>query len=679
MKELYKDQLFMKHILVNETQCLENTFEALFSLANLLNIKITKGAELANLEILKFASKKLGQNVPEPFYRGFPESVRELTQEQLIFDQMVHYILTYGFGDFSTPAQSLFKENFEKTAFKEITKTKEFIIINKKDAIKELETIVENLLSSSRPLNEQQYLLVKTFIEDFDYIAPKSNCKVTTIRLLLDTQNLKYVNHLHLSDVINVVEQINYQNYKGRNIKKLNLNNQDRKFISKVIDIAVENHFNIADCYEKQALWCGILHHIHYKPKTAAAVDFVNSMRNSSNNSVYSHFEKAMQKSDIKTATDILLKNKGQATVLRNLNYLVSRCNTDDDLNYVINSIDTKNNIVLIQNILNYSNYKNAGARNFKFTRLNRLKVHIETPAETTKRKSVISRRDCNKICDILNNNLQENLKNKLGKVYIDDAMSNIALPIQENTSMSGYGTLPKGSRIDIPDIKKIRAFVYWEKVHDIDLSAIGLTENLKQTEFSWRNMATKQSDALTFSGDITSGYNGASEYFDIDLEKVRNLFPDMKYLILNANVFSCIPFCNCICQAGYMQRDIVHSGEIFEPKTVESSFQINSDSTYAHLFAIDLTKNQIIWLNLSRNQNSTVAGTTNLSYLLDYMTICETFNVKKIFTLMATQVVDDPKDADVIVTDKNISPTEQQTIIRSYDTDKMLNILNSK
>ena len=152
MENCFKKFLFSKHILVNDNnESLENNFEALFSFANILNIKITKGEELANLSVFKFAAAMIGSYVPDPFYKGFPESVRNLTQEQLLFDQLVHYTVTYGFGDFSQPGHSLFKENFEKIAFKEKTKIKEFEILNETDAILEVEKGVEDLFASSRP------------------------------------------------------------------------------------------------------------------------------------------------------------------------------------------------------------------------------------------------------------------------------------------------------------------------------------------------------------------------------------------------------------------------------------------------------------------------------------------------------------------------------------------------
>ena len=100
------------------------------------------------------------------------------------------------------------------------------------------------------------------------------------------------------------------------------------------------------------------------------------------------------------------------------------------------------------------------------------------------------------------------------------------------------------------------------------------------------------------------------------------------------------------------MLRDIEDSGEIFEPKTVETSYTINCTSTFAYMFAIDLERNYIVWLNLSSSNNSTIAGTTDFVHMMDYINICDTINVKEFFSMTAEQVVDNPQDADIIVSD---------------------------
>ena len=95
MKERYKDYLFEKHILVSEGAGEEeHIFEILFAMAHFFGVKITKGEKFVRYEMIKELSERLGEYVPEPFYRGFPQSVRTLSTEELAFDQLLHYYLS---------------------------------------------------------------------------------------------------------------------------------------------------------------------------------------------------------------------------------------------------------------------------------------------------------------------------------------------------------------------------------------------------------------------------------------------------------------------------------------------------------------------------------------------------------------------------------------------------------
>ena len=71
--------------------------------------------------MVKELSKRFGENVPKPFYRGFPQSVRNLSTEELLFDQLAHYFNTYGLGNFEEPGHSMLEKDFERAAFQEET------------------------------------------------------------------------------------------------------------------------------------------------------------------------------------------------------------------------------------------------------------------------------------------------------------------------------------------------------------------------------------------------------------------------------------------------------------------------------------------------------------------------------------------------------------------------------
>ena len=679
---IYQEYLFDKHILVgDETGPKEasEAFSTVFALANLFGIRITSGQRLAHKELIELASRKLGENVPQPFYRGFPESVRELTHFQLLFDQLLEYFVSYGMNDFSGEGHSVFERNFERTAFREDARILDFEIVSVEGAKKILADSVEALLRSTRPLRKDQFELVKAFLQEED--APEISrcaCKDTAIKLLLSTKDLSWLRFLHLSDTIAVVDELNYEWNKSSDLRKLNLKNQQRKFVAQILDLFFEkNQPSTKACYEKKKLWCGLLHHIHYQPKNEAAARFVQSMRGRENLSAYSVFESAMADGEIEKAVSVLLKEKGSGALLRNLNYLLSRCRTKTEVEGVLSHIDSQNTIILLQIYFEYALSSPAERRIFRFAKHSLLCKHTETDEEMARRKTVLPRTTRITVQEMIEEKLEDLLKNRLGKVYYDPQLNGLAIPLQEGTSLSGFGALPRGSRLPLPEGKIIRAFTYWEKVNDIDLSVIGIRRDESRREFSWRTMASSQSDAITYSGDVTRGFNGGSEFFDIDIEQFCAKYPDVRYLVFCDNVFSGTPFQSCICTAGYMLRDRVGSGEIFEPKTVHTSYQIDCDSTFAMLFAFDLDTYEFVWLNLAMKGQARIAGTQEIQSMLRYLESVKAMPFRALIEMMAQEMTEDPAEADLIVSDRLIDVQSDIPIIHSYDLDKMVALIN--
>lgn len=691
MYYVYEDYLFTKKILVSSGGKKEEAFPALFALANLFGIHITAGETLANEEMIRAAARGIGQRVPAAFYGGFPDTVREMAPDALLFDQLLHYFETYTLGLISVPGKSFLEQEFTRTAFREQVERKDFVILDEDDALQVLAKDVHGLLMSSRPLNEEQYELVRSFMEDFFYELPEDLTgigKDTACRLILDVKDVmvpvygvNILKYLQLSDVLRLVGLMQKEQYNSENIRSLNLKNKDRKLIRYILDEFFEEHpknCNVQTCLEKKKDWNGLLHHIHYNPADPDARAFVDAIRGKEHRSVYSEFEARLTAGDIPGAVDTLAREKGSGALLRNLNYILSRCKTEAEEDYVLANLRCTNPILLMQLIQAYSR-ENPGTRIFRFTRFRTVRVHTETPEELRSRKTLLSGKLRGKVREALEKQLAQTLRGRLGRVYIDPDMARIALPIQETTSSGGYGILARGSRIPIRAGKKIRGFTYWEKVDDIDLSVIGMDARGNQREFSWRTMASSQSAAIAFSGDQTRGFYGGSEFFDVDLGKVREMFPDMTHLIFCNNVFSGTPFSRCICRAGYMDRDILDSGEIFEPKTVKTSFAITCESTFAYLFAIDLRTRELVWLNLARKSRERVAGATSLDFLMEYLEELPLLNMDMFFRLMAAEVVENPEDADIAVSDEALSLPEGTEQIRSCDFARILQLMNAR
>lgn len=125
------------------------------------------------------------------------------------------------------------------------------------------------------------------------------------------------------------------------------------------------------------------------------------------------------------------------------------------------------------------------------------------------------------------------------------------------------------------------------------------------------------------------------------------------------------------------MLRDVKDSGQIYEPKTVKTSFTIDCNSRFAYLFAIDLAANDFIWLDVDRASSAAVAGTTRLGFLTEYFDMTSVMNVHEFFSMLGTEIVDDVADAEIVVTDKPIDVKEGTEVVRSCDTERILALMN--
>ena len=341
------------------------------------------------------------------------------------------------------------------------------------------------------------------------------------------------------------------------------------------------------------------------------------------------------------------------------------------------------NPVILIQLMQQYHDYK-AEPRTFAFTKNYLKRVHRETAEETARRKSLLSPQIRQYAEETLKDKLRNTLKGRVGRVWIDPEMAKIAVPLEMATGQTGYGILPTGSRVKIPDSKVVRAFVYWEKVNDIDLSCFAVDGDGNRREFSWRTMWGQQSPAVTFSGDQTNGYNGGSEYFDINLKLLKAMYPEFRRIIFCANIFSgsgSIHYNGVECTAGFMLREKISSGEVYEPKTVKSSFRVTSDSSFAYLFGIDLETLEMVWLNMTRAGDHAIAGESDRFGWLDrYFSSTDVMNVQKLYQWAGTPV-DKYTDADVLVTDR-FGPAETfygKPVVRSCDFEKILQVLTKE
>lgn len=703
-EQIKEDALFRHGYLTGDGEAgTDGWAVAAIALADVFGQRVTGDVTRLDDSSVRCAERNLGLHVPEPFYRGFPESVLGLSVEERIIDQLLHYFSTYGTGDFSGEAgHSVFENADYNGLFKRHALDEEHLrpakaVVSRKEANELVASWVTDILGSRRPAAAEELALAFAVLSsDPDFQVERVACRETLVYLADVTDDERIYESFRLRDILGYAEWTTWRNDLARygermlgfascqGLKNLHMRNQDRKRVTALLDRVLERGLTVDEkfeCFERQADWVGLLHHIHYKAKCDNASAFVNAMRSSDNKSRMSNFESMLACGHVAMAADYLARTKGQGALLRNLDYLLSRTTTEFEMLAVLHTLKCQDVTQLIQLMLHYAAPDGGSPRAFTWTKFGTRHVHHETEEEAARRRSRLSDDARQHLLDYARELLRSACEGRIEYAYIDEGLRGIAVPLNESTSSLGVNTLPSGSRIKLED-GTIRAFTYWEKTNDVDLSMFGLAEDGSVHEFSWRTMACRQSEAITFSGDITNGYRGGSEYFDLNLDEIRRLYPNTRYIVCCDNVYSGTPFDKCDVRAGYMLRKDATAGKVFEPKTVRTSFAVTGNSTYAYLFAIDIETRELIWLNTTKNSNAAVAGrggARNFDFLERWFHVTETIDLYQLIEMMTVTQVDNVCEAQVaFVADRElVDEDEDVEVITPADTERIRALLH--
>lgn len=289
--------------------------------------------------------------------------------------------------------------------------------------------------------------------------------------------------------------------------------------------------------------------------------------------------------------------------------------------------------------------------------------------------------------------------KDKLGKVYIDEALKKCTIPFALRSASKSLKTISKGSHIKMDKGNTIRLFMHWSNIKDkdviknsenyygdhdsgrvdLDLSAMFFDKDFNVMErISYYNLKSEPYRAC-HSGDITSAPNGASEFIDIDIASAIKY--GARYVVMCVNSFTGQMFKNIPeCFAGCMIRSKPKSGEIFDPRTVKEKFDLTSESKQVVPIIFDLVENEIIWCDVSINISGIGAGRGNnvdnnkrgITAMGKAFTTLNKPNLYDLFVLHAKargKIVKDKESADTVfgLYEGNVTPFDIEKITSEY------------
>ena len=400
---------------------------------------------------------------------------------------------------------------------------------------------------------------------------------------------------------------------------------------------------------------------------------------------------KAIETEDFKSALMLLRKRPGE--LARKLDHLLR--NTTDK-NAVVNTFkDVASEVstpVLLQVKEHFAHRTDKLESRVFFPKGNLARCYC---IENT--LSDIDEKYCNAIVKICENALVENYKSKdfLGNVYLSEEFKNYIVPFSQRSASKALKTIVRGSRLKIEDnTKALRAFCWWTNMDDsddnwsngrvdLDLSAAIFDENWNYMEHvSYTNLRSDKYKAC-HSGDITNGGSvdgdGVTEFLDVDIDSVVKY--GARYIIYQVYNFtgqklSDMPHA----MFGWMSREDVKSGEIYEPKTVEQKMDLASQSTVCIPVIFDCVNREVIWcdMNLSlngchsnyggNNVESNLSGVAATCYSMVNMSKPNLYDLIELHIRARGLRIDNKEDADIIFdVNDGITPFDTEVFSGEY------------
>ncbi len=334
-----------------------------------------------------------------------------------------------------------------------------------------------------------------------------------------------------------------------------------RRLLQALDDLLARSPMQLADVHRYQERWkrLGERLHPHEYPQETAAQEVFAVARGEKN--VFSFEAKvavALRDRDHMTALSLLRTKPG--LLVRNIDYLLREASEQDRVTFleVLQSVIGKVSGRVLLSFREHVQNRTMQEQMRVFTNRRGRAWVTGDVREPLNEASITS------LMEMLDEELRRRMPHS-EQLVIDPEVLGIAIPLSEKNKGSGFAIMPRGSTMHVGD-GLLRFFVYWKQTSrrtDYDLSALILNDRFEfETQVSWTNL---QAMGGIHSGDLTEAPDGASEFIDLDLHKVRGA-----YIIPQVNIYAGEKFTEVeSCFFGFMLRTGEQRGKPFEAATV--------------------------------------------------------------------------------------------------------------
>lgn len=618
-----------------------------------------------------------------PMYPNFPTQVAEMDGIELFINAIVHY---WSFGtlmpeyekDERLPLIDVNKMALLSTGnhedlmeiFKNLVASKTSLSAQDKE---DITTIIKdcadyaNYLPDEIPLKENVALIGKLIIEE----APVKSASAISKYFRTATDVLRLVTALSDGD-ISLAGKTKYRNLKRR----------ERRMI---LDL-LANCGNITeDLFRYQYEWirvAEILHPFEYNyPRYKNVNKAFDTLRNDKKPLMFGgKVQAAILRKDMKAAADLLKSRPGEFA--RQLDKVLRDSDNPAYILECFKSVAVEISAPVLLQVRQHFIGRMAETPNpvrVFFPKGNLAKamsIKNELPA--------IDKTICQNVAKACRDALIEQYKSKesLGKVYVDEEFKNYLVPFSQRSASSTTKSVVRGSQLPIKsDATAVRAFIWWTNTAkdngwddgrvDIDLSAAIYDSDWNYVEhISYTRLRSGKMKAY-HSGDITNGGSpkgkGVAEFLDVNIDAVAENGRYIVYQVYNYTGQHYSTLENC--RFGWMEREDVDSGEIFEPTTVNMVMDVNAEGVTAIPVIFDCVERKFIWCDMNLgiershhggiNLESNISGVTATCYAMTHLNKPNIYDLAMLNAMARGTVVTDRNEADIIFSNDTTVPFE--------------------
>lgn len=617
-------------------------------------------------QVLEAAEYSKGDHFDyEPMYPNFPKQVAEASEIELYLNAIMHYT-----GDV---IGIRIMPVYDKFARPDLDKDEAEFIILGLETKNSLTKTTHNIVTMSRPFSQtdkEDIIILKDFVkfDDNQTFKVKENLVFLT-QSFPDSSLEKY--YKTAVDVLRLAAAYSNGDITLATPTKFKLSRPQRRMILQLLD-------NVDDvegmgAYNEQ--WKRLARTLHYRSdnndkKYPTAAINLEKIQTGDYTTVNSKIEKAVKELDVE------LLEKYPGIYARKILELLRKYPQEKDT--ILQSFSTIIGKVSIPVLLGLYNLLRSPGKEELSHRLIRIKNGEENKTFLLENR-LSNNDDLTELSTIILDGIEAQGESK--KVVFSKDASHYAMPLYTRNISKGSTAIGLGSRLPLDSDKNtIRLFMHWKDFDksidyynhrvDLDLSAIFLDNN-----FDFINNITyynvRIDDIGYHSGDITSAPEGASEFIDININKA--LDNGIRYVVPTIYNYTQQPL-NNIPESftGFMMRNKVNNGEIFEPSTIKHSYDLNNGATNNTPYIIDLKNREIVWLDTalkpSSYKNYNVANNIdNFTVLAKYAVLSKFMTVEEYFSLTNT-IIKDPIFIEDIDNSDDLSDEDKNRLVSRDD-----------